>query len=142
MSRRLGNIALVAWIVLSAIFMLSFCVTKARANNASQTTLDRLTCSGTIAVTNTWQQVIKLDKGRAQLLLQNVATHNMGFIVMPYSNNNATPAATGIGSQDVFTLLPNGSYEPDGGWIDGGEFWIMGTATDVFSCKTSPAGVP
>lgn len=109
--------------------------TPAFANNLSQTTIDTTNCSGTIATLNTWQRVLATDVKRAQFLFQNVAATNIGIAFMPMSNNGVTPPYTGIGSAGVFTLIPFASYEPDGGWIDGGEFWVIGTASAAYSCK-------
>lgn len=115
----------------------------APAQNASQSNVDTKDCSGTITATNTWQQVLKTSSTRGKLLLQNVGTHNMAFALLPMSNNNVTPTATATpGSSGGYVLLPNGSYEPDGGWIDGGELWIAGTQTDPFTCSSSASPGP
>jgi len=106
----------------------------AYAQNASQNTVDKVGHSVTIAMTSTWQLVAAADPNRKAMLCQNVGTHNMGFLIQPYASGSATPTASGIGSADVFTLLPNGAYEPDGGWICGGAVWVIGTANDVMTC--------
>lgn len=110
--------------------------------NASQTTIDNADCSGTIAITNTWQQIATRDNNRAKFLIMNVSTNEMGLFISRLNNNNAIPTPSGIGQPRVWTLTSKGSYEPDGGWIDGGEYWIIGTAGDNYTCQVSVRATP
>lgn len=109
---------------------------NAHAQNTSQTPVSGSDCSVTIAVTNTWQQVLKQNVNRSALQIMNLSSaNNMGISFLPIGNNNVAPAATGIGSAGVFTLTPLWSYEPDGGFIWSGEVWVIGTSTNVLTCR-------
>lgn len=129
------------WIV-AFLLVLACSVDIAHAGNASQNTVDNVNCSGTLAATATWQLAANVDKNRAKMLLQNVGATNLGFALQPYSATNVAPTAVGIGSAGVWTLLPFGSYEPDGGWIDGGALWVIGTIGAAFTCQVSVAPSP
>lgn len=112
----------------------------AMAGNTGQNTVTTKDVSAVIAQTNTWQQLAKSDPQRAKMLCQNVGTTDLGFAILPMTNNNVAPVPAGIGSAGVFTMAAKVSYEPDGGWIDGGEIWIIGTATtSVMTCALSPS---
>lgn len=106
---------------------------SAYSQNVSQTPTSYTSCSGTIASTNVWQRVLAQNGARKALLFMNIAANNQGWAFMPIGNT-AAPSATGIGSAGVFTLVPNWSYEPDGGFIWAGEVWVIGTSGDAFTC--------
>lgn len=92
-----------------------------------------------ITVSATWQRVAAEDSGRGALLLMNVGSNSMGIHFAPMGNNNTAPTPTGIGSKGVYTLLANGSYEPDGGFIESNEIWVIGTASDNLTAHVSQA---
>lgn len=108
-------------------------------SNKSQTSIGLLDSS--ITVSASWQRVCAEDYGRASLNLMNVGANNMGIYFAPIGNNGATPAPTGIGSAGVYTIVPTGSFEPDGGWVPANEVWVIGTASDKLTCSVSkPVG--
>ena len=104
--------------------------------NKSQTNIG--TKDFSIVVSATWQRVLAEDANRAAVRFMNVGSHNMGIYWAPIGNAGTPPVPTGIGSAGVDTLVPTGSYEPDAGWIDSNELWVIGTASDVLTCKASP----
>lgn len=106
--------------------------------NKSQTTAGLRDVSVTVAAT--WTRVCAEDQGgtRSVLLMMNTGTHNMGIYFAPIGNNNTTPTPVGIGTAGVYTMVPNGSYEPDGGFIPQNEVWVIGTASDVLTASISP----
>lgn len=61
----------------------------------------------------------------------------MGVYFAPMGNANATPVPVGLGTKGVLTMVPMGSYEPDGGFIPPNEIWVIGTASDVLTCYVS-----
>lgn len=105
--------------------------------NKSSTSIGLLDVS--ITVSATWQRVAAEDPSRGALELMNVGSNNMGVYFAPAGNNNTAPAPTGIGSKGVHTLVPTGSYEPDGGFIPFNEIWVIGTASDNLTAFVSKA---
>lgn len=111
---------------------------SSRAGNTGQNTVSTKVVSATIAASSTWQQVAKSDPARATMLCQNVGSNDMGFVITSMTNGNVAPSGT-IGSAGVFTMAAKVSYEADGGWMPGGEIWIIGTMSDVMTCNLSPS---
>ena len=107
------------------------------AGNTSQNTVSTKVVSATITNTSAWQQVAKSDAQRATLLCQNVGANSMGFVITGMNNGNVAPTGA-IGGAGIFTMATGVSYEADGGWMPGGEIWIIGTANDVMTCLLSP----
>jgi hypothetical protein len=136
---------MIKWILGFALVLACSVDLPAHANNASQTTIDNNDVSSTVASSNTWQRVTTLDSQRAKLMCQNVSTHNMLFYIPRYTNNGATPtpsATVATPAAGTILLFPGGSFSPDGGWIEGGEVWVSGTAGDAFTCWVSRPVTP
>lgn len=112
---------------------------SAYAGNVSQNTLDNKVVAITITVTNTWQQVAKSDVQRQKMWCQNLSSANsMAFYFSTYANNNVAPTVgNAVGSAGSITVPPLWGWEPDGGWIDGGEIWVLGTSGDKATCYLS-----
>lgn len=77
------------------------------------------------------------DGSRGALQMMNVGAANMGIYFAPLGNNNVAPVPTGIGSAGVYTMVPTGQYEPDGGFIPPNEIWVIGTASDHLTAHVS-----
>lgn len=92
-----------------------------------------------ITVSAAWQRVLPEDNTRGALELMNAGANNMGLYWAPLGNNKTVPTPTGIGSKGVFTLVPTGSFEPAGGFIPTNELWVIGTASDNFTCMSTKA---
>lgn len=91
-----------------------------------------------VTVSSSWQKVCGEDEARTVLLMMNVGTHSMGICFAPIGNNGVTPTfTTTLGSPGVYTIVAQGSYEPDGGFIPMNEVWVFGTASDVLVASIS-----
>lgn len=111
-------------------------------SNKSQTGLGLTDASVTFSASATWTQVAKEDAERGALLLMNVGGSNMGVFFAPLGGiggvpNTAPSISATTGTSGVYTLVSNGSYEPDGGFVPNNEVWAFGTSTQVLTASIS-----
>lgn len=103
-------------------------------SNRSQTGVG-ITDRSIASLSGSSQLLMGQNSQRGALLIQNTGNANLGFAIASTTEpsqdgtitNGVVTAA--IGSAGTYTLLPAGSYEPDGGFIPTGAIYVIGTAS-------------
>ncbi len=90
------------------------------------------------SLTGSSQLLMHQNMQRGALLIMNVGNANIGIAFGPLTEDGSDGAATAaIGSGGTYTIAPNGSYEPDGGFIPCNAIWVIGTAGQAVSACES-----
>lgn len=104
-------------------------------SNKSQTGVG-LVDSSILSLSGSSQQLMAENPSRGALQIMNTGSANIGVRFVPLGGTRTDyPAAiAGIGT---FTIVPGGSYEPDGGWIPQNAIEVIGTAAQPVACSYS-----
>lgn len=70
------------------------------------------------------QLLIAENNTRTGLLIMNTGINNIGIAFAPLGGT----ATAALGVAGTYTIVPNGSYEPDGGFVPSNAIYIIGTA--------------
>lgn len=111
--------------------------------NKSQTGVGLVDAS--VTLTGSSQQLMAQNNTRGALLIQNIGNANIGLAFAPLSAYSTvdgtlltTPSVTAsIGAAGTLTIVPGGSYEPDGGFIPMNAIFVIGTASQIVTAYQS-----
>lgn len=97
-----------------------------------------------LTLTGSSQQLMAQNATRGALQIMNVGSANIAIafasLVEPDLYGNLVPAPTAtasIAAAGSYTIVPGGSYEPDGGFIPTNAIFVIGTASQVVSAFES-----